>query len=355
MAASSSSWLSETSNILIVLGHHENEMKTISCLMSLGEKFDSLSKSENQQEFDQFIVDLITWGFVALLKEILKEKTSALLKQIILDLLVKITGNSRKFCKNVIDNHFHNFLTFNLNLKTFQKKYTDSDEKEEKICDHIRKVLIILRNIFRNCPELRLSFCKTNVKHTLRELLEADSDDEIKTSALLCLSYVVDFEADDDLHLLTLQKKHLDFLFQQVLPNILRTSDRLSYESFQVDEIMESLSIFSRNSQTATELIKQGIISICETYVEEFGFLLNESITYFCRFQRTARLALSVLNQISMIPRTGFLFNIEDPIVNKETNSSEIETFDVNACIGESCLDIPAQSEEILMQGAQTG
>ena len=356
--AASNSYLLNKSDTLIGQDHNDNDLKTISILMCVEEKFESLLKSEEEKtEFEIFFRDIITWDFVKISKAFLTDFHSDAIKQITLHLLVYFTNSSRDFCKNVIENNFHEFLVSSvIDNVAFNWKDQKISSNCQKIHDGVKKLVMILRNIFCKCPELRLTVCKSNLKYTLRELLDSE-DEEIKTWALLCLSYVVDFEADDDLPLLTLQKNQLDYLFQQVLPNILQTTDHLSYENFQVHEIMESLSIVSLNTHTAKELIKQGIISICETYLDKLGFLLSESITNFSRPQRTASLAKSILNQISLIPMTSFLFEFENPtfLHYKHSLSEESEKLEKSPRSSGNCPKTPGQMDESLAELTENG
>ena len=333
-------WLFAARDALVVLDDHEDQMTTVSGLMRIRETFDTVCETGSKLNQDEFCMEMVNWGFVDLSRDLLCRSRSEAIKKIVLSLNVSFTDQSKDYCKSVADNKIFDLLASNLESNlAFQAETLAADSDQQTTNDYVQSFCIILGKTLYNCPELRNDFRRNSLNHALRDLMNTQNN-RTKITALLCLAYAVDVSSEADHHLLELQKQNIDYLFKQVLQNILSSSNSLTFDGYRSDEILEALSIFARNHRAATEFVKYGIISICDSFLEAHAILLSEKRSKNSdRSRSTIKWSSILLQTLSKHEMMGFLFN-EDPVEQLIEKFPQIRSMQIIASPNERTSEI---------------
>ena len=295
----------------------DDSMKTFLGLSKLVEIFLEQTDDSSRKLFSSEMVSL---DFARLAFQYISSIRSDGHTLLALSVVHNITDFSREFSKSAVDNRIHHkcagTLMFNciLSVENLNKK-----PKQELAHELGSSLLGILRNIMRNYPECRPDDRLRSLKGTLRELINVE-DVLLKSLAALCLAYLASFDDKIDQELITLDKGHLAFLVQRVLPvtpHVKQDSDRKSDPSafpeslgFSTGEILEPFAILVKNWKSSLELVKLGIISICQSV------LIKASQTRFTSedssLSSAVKWSLVILYRLSKRPTICKLFNFEE-------------------------------------------
>ena len=269
--ASSQNCLSEINKAFNSIRKPESSMTTLLGLMKLVE----ILKESDECTRNTFCSKMVSLNLAKLSKQYLCEVKSGKHSMYVLLLLHNISYISNKFCESIVESGTHELIVSNIeNNSTFGVENLNKSPKQENAHEIMFSLLSIINNILRNYPECRTEFRASKLKYALKKLLSVE-DPLMKSCALMCLVYAVN--VDEDQKLITLGKTHVEFLARRILPatphiKFMKTSDEADRFmsgsgslGFSTEEILEPFSILSTNSQTSLELVKQGIISICQS------------------------------------------------------------------------------------------
>ena len=292
-------------------------MTTLLGLMKLVE----ILKESNECTRNTFCSEIVSSNLAKLSMRYICEVKSEMHSKVMLQLLQNISDISSKFSETLVESGMHELIASNIeNNSTFGVENLNKSPKQESAHEIMFSFLSILNNILRNYPECRSEFRASKLKYALKKLLSV-KDLLMQSCALLCLAYAVNVNEDQEL--ITLGKIHVEFLARRILPatphmKFMKTSDedRFVYGSgslgFSTEEILEPFSILSTNSRTSLELVKQGIVSICQSVLikanQTHQSYKNKSLT------SAAKWSLLILYRLSKRSVTAPLIDFKELI-----------------------------------------
>ena len=302
------------------LSHHTFE--AFSAFLQLKEIQHQTLENSCASHFCSLLVNL---SFIPLSMNYLKEVRSEMYQTVILDLLEKLTKSSSEICENFIKSDLHIYIVSNLQENPdFQKTYLDRKPKQNGAHEIMGYFLGILHNIVRSCKAFRSNLKDLKVKYALNNLLDVE-DVFISSKALLILTFVVDVNNEKDRKLLLAKKMNLEFLIKHVL----QFTDQIRTIEFETDsvkiqtdakfaalgseDILEPMSVLAANSENCRELVKQGIVSICEKVLFE-AMATGFCAKYSSSINSTTKWSLVILHRLNKNAFLNPLLNFEDLI-----------------------------------------
>ena len=268
--AASQNCLMEIKTAFNSISRPDGSMTTLLGLMKLAE----ILKQSDECAENTFCSEMVSSNLPKLsLRYLCQVKSSKHCIKVLM-LLQNISFSSKKFSESIVESGVHKLIASNIeNNTSFSVQNLNKNPKQEDAHEMMFGNLRILQNTMKNYPECRAAISASKLKYALKKLLSVE-DLLMKSCALMCLAYAVN--VDKDQSLLTLQKNDIDFLTRRILPATPHlmfgnNSDetRLKYDtgslSFGTDEILEPISILVTNPNSTLELVKQGIVSICQS------------------------------------------------------------------------------------------
>ena len=264
-------WRLSTHDAISMLQNPGNADEIFSGMLELREIYSKFKSETGQcQELSNEVASL---NFAGLCEKVLRANQPDMNIRLTLSLLHSFSDSSKDLCKSIMEKDIHTLVvTHLLDNRALRAEILNRKPYSERALEHTEHSVFILNNVLWNYPESRPILRKTGLKYALRGLLDV-KDKKIRFGCLLCLSYVID--VDEHVGDVKLLKRHVEFGVKHILIRIseAETDDGdpkwcNSYEDFSSEEIMEPLSIFATDSHNASELIKQGILSVCESILE---------------------------------------------------------------------------------------
>ena len=237
---------------------------------------------EKTNEIDQFMKVLLELGIV--------EAVSWMMKQYYLDffdtdykddkvrllssLLATCSDRSEAFCRALVTKKFHLSVLKKLNDFKMLVKNWDKSSKYKDLSMFANTMLMILFNTVKKVPGvkqqfredeiLKISLAFSNVKHSL-----------LKTNALMVVTFIADISSDTQVIKTT--SSNMKFIIKKLLRLALNSPQHHSMNnegnsvgmSYHVEEMMEALSLLSKNSDNARKMAELGILDDCENILLE--------------------------------------------------------------------------------------
>ena len=294
----------------------DGSMKTFLGLSKLLEIF----KQSDDSSRKLFSSEMVSLDFARLVFQYICTVRSTQHIKLVFTVVLNITKFSREFSKSAVDNRIHEMCALTLKaFCTFSQENLNKNLKQEDFHELSGSLLSVLLNIMRDYPECKPDLRGCSFEDTLRKLINAE-DVLIKSLAALCLAYIASVDDKIDKELIALDKGHLEFLAQRVLPvtpHVKQDSHQRSDPSafpeslrFSTEEILEPFAILVTNWKSGLELVKLGIISICQSVLIKASQtrLTSEDSS----LSSAVKWSLVILYRLSKRPTICQLFNFEE-------------------------------------------
>ena len=289
-------WLEITPDVLmnIYIDNDESEsyIDTLSTILQL---------ATEAKEVDTFVKLLLSFGFLAHVQRMIEALDDYALcnpsfcKSLkLLHFLVSCSYRSEEMCRALINKKFHKTVVKKLDSWSNILQDLDKSSKYEGLSEFCDSWLIITFNTVRKFPESKQGFRDDGVI-TLSLLLLQAKDSLLKANALLALTFVADISSDTKV--ITATSSNIQFILESLLRTALNSPGHYSGNNEQnysgmnctVEEIMEVLSILSKNEDNAKEMVNFGILDDCEKLFEDSlkkeELLLSLSVIWSVSFQ----------------------------------------------------------------------
>ena len=282
----------------------------------------------------RFREEIAKSDFAALAKRYIKEVKSAVHHKLVFDLLWNVSDASRAFCKSIIDTQIHELIIANLeDNEAFQLANLNKKPKQGDIIDLLCAFLSIFNNTLRNYPESRSILSATNLKYSLKKLLDVE-DLFVRSVVVICLAYVMNEKNHQNQEMLSLTKGDLEFLIKHMLPLTAHVtmdeefSQSVKYNEntlglFSSNEIFQPLALLATNPGNAREMIKLGIISASESALKNaYETRVTSENEYSSSDAATVKWSLRLLVELNRNGPANALIDFQD-IIAKFTNDEE--------------------------------
>ena len=293
-------WLEITPDVLmnIYIDNDESEsyIDTLSTILQL---------ATEAKEVDTFVKLLLSFGFLAHVQRMIEALDDYALcnpsfcKSLkLLHFLVSCSYRSEEMCRALINKKFHKTVVKKLDSWSNILQDLDRSSKYQGLSALCVSWLIITFNTVRKFPESKHDFRDDGVTTKLFLILQAE-DSLLKANALLALAFIADIGSDTDAIKAT--SSNIEFILKSLLRTALNSAEHHSKNNTQnfsgmsctVEEIMEVLSILSKNKDNAREMVNFGILDDCEKLFEDSlrreELLLSLSVIWSVSFHADLR------------------------------------------------------------------
>ena len=256
-------------------------------------------------------------------------------------LMSTTSDKSEEFCRNLAAKKIHKEIIAKLqSVNSGVKGFNRGNPSCQNVIDFIDSSFIILFNMVKNFPDCKKDFRDDGCIDLALKFLEAH-DELMKANALMLLSYVADISSNTEVIKAT--SSNMKFIVNALLGPALNSPNHDSHGrddneagmACNVEEILETLSILSKNSGNAKELARLGMLDICEkVLIKKFSekeVMLCLKILWSLTFEEEVKKQLHDRKSLMTIVQTcyrqesgeiarsaaGILFNIEKSKLNQ--------------------------------------
>ncbi|XP_075258885.1 uncharacterized protein LOC142350813 [Convolutriloba macropyga] len=254
------------------------------------------------------------------------------LSERIIGLLWNLCDISDGICQQVVEANFHEMFIQDLkdNEMLALEKLDDSETdtfNPESGRQRVHSYLGVMFNLLKTYPESREELQKFGLIEVLLKLIFVE-DELLKSVVVSTLAFAVDVHREDQQSLKSVRRPVISFLVQRLLitsvenENVTQQSMKKSFKTttegravhFCASEVFEFLSRLAVNGNNATEMIKQGVFAICESFLETS--CENEAAMTLADTSKHPAIhwALRLLWRISFIREALFMFTFKDLI-----------------------------------------
>ncbi|XP_075241642.1 uncharacterized protein LOC142336618 [Convolutriloba macropyga] len=175
--------------------------------------------------------------------------------------------------------------------------------------DRMRRCLGILHNIIQLFPDARFQIHTAELQELLIQLVQL-TEGTLKICAIMTLCVVVD--SQNNANILKVSKPDIEILLMKVLMKAIDDTAMNNMMNqlmpglvevlhmFSADEVFQCLSILASNRDNALEMIKQGVISQCEAYLDfssQRTFVQSSDLSHHS-VNKATKWALSLLRRL---------------------------------------------------------
>ena len=271
------------------------------------------------KEVDTFVELLLSFGFLTHVQAMIEVLDDYALSNPsfckisrLLDVLATCSDRSQQMCRGLVHRKFHKTVVKKLDSWSNILQDLDRSSKYQGLSALCVSWLIITFNTVRKFPESKHDFRDDGVTTKLLLFLQA-KDSLLKANALLALAFIADIGSDTKAIKAT--SSNIEFILKSLLRTALNSAEHHSKNNTQnysgmscsVEEIMEVLSILSKNKDNAREMVNFGILDDCEKLFEDSlkkeELLLSLSVIWSVSFHANLRDQLRKRNIVAKIQK----------------------------------------------------
>ena len=248
--------------------------------------------AEQTGNTEKLVESLVSSGLIDITKKIISAPTGNFFGTMLygkieslMSMISFCSNNSTEMCRELAEKKFHRDLIERVrSLEIDVAKLNRRPNSVSKECDFINSCFIIMFNTIRNVPGCKQDFRKDGVIEYSLKFLDA-SDSLMRANALLLLAFAADISSD--VEVIKATSSNIEFIINDLLWPAIRSpnhnsegrEDNKTSMACDVEEILETLSLLSKNKENAEEIAKLGMLKACETLFEQK--LTNEKETSF--------------------------------------------------------------------------